>query len=190
MGPRAIRTTELILQTAKQVFLERGYGGTRIDNITEACGISRASFYTYFPSKRDVFLALGASTFKAVDRLINDFPATTGPELEEWVSRYMTMMDEHGAFVLAWGQAAHNDDELRTSGRDSQLREARKLGRAIRKLGDGDLDETATGLAILAMLDRFWYFWRVMGAPVDRDEVFATLSRAVSGMVRAPATTR
>src|SRR5690606_31569505 len=38
-GARARRTTELILRTSKQIFLERGFGGTRIEHITEACGI-------------------------------------------------------------------------------------------------------------------------------------------------------
>ena len=51
MGRRAQRTSALIRDTARQVFLSKGYFGTTIDDIAEAAGVSRSSFYTYFPTK-------------------------------------------------------------------------------------------------------------------------------------------
>ena len=54
-GGRGERTRALILESSRRLFLERGYAGTPINAITEACGISRAAFYTYFKDKREVF---------------------------------------------------------------------------------------------------------------------------------------
>src|SRR5690606_825738 len=102
-GARARRTTALTLRTSKQIFLERGLGGTRIEHITEACGISRSGFYTYFPTKRDVLLAIGATTNDAVDECIAELErieAPTREALERWVHHYFDLLDEHGAFIL------------------------------------------------------------------------------------------
>src|ERR1700690_809084 len=70
MGWRAQRTSALIVEKAREVFLQKGYYGTTIDDIAEAAGISRSSFYTYFPSKRDVLLKLGTATYAAMNDTI------------------------------------------------------------------------------------------------------------------------
>ena len=50
------------------LFLDQGYAGARIGDVTDRCGISRAGFYTYCRSKWEVFDALGASAFREVRR--------------------------------------------------------------------------------------------------------------------------
>lgn len=42
---------EDILNSALKLFLEKGFSGTSIDEITRLAGISKGSFYTYFSSK-------------------------------------------------------------------------------------------------------------------------------------------
>ena len=56
---RALRTKQHLIDTAKDLFLERGYAATTIDNIADAAGVSRASFYTYFSSKREIMIVAG-----------------------------------------------------------------------------------------------------------------------------------
>src|SRR4030081_1073131 len=70
LGPRAHLTIARILDATKKIFLIRGYTGTTIDEITRVANVSRASFYTYFPSKRDVLLAVGADSASAAGALI------------------------------------------------------------------------------------------------------------------------
>ena len=45
-----------ISETATQLFIEHGFAATTIDQIAEAAGVSRRSFFRYFPSKEDVIL--------------------------------------------------------------------------------------------------------------------------------------
>ena len=45
-----------ISQAAMALFLERGFDATTIDQISQAVGISRRSFFRYFPSKEDIVL--------------------------------------------------------------------------------------------------------------------------------------
>ncbi|MBI5118592.1 TetR/AcrR family transcriptional regulator [Candidatus Poribacteria bacterium] len=66
MGPRA-RTIEdkqqrrrTILEAAKKLFFESGYQNTTIEKITEVAGVSTGTFYLYFKSKREIYMALYA----------------------------------------------------------------------------------------------------------------------------------
>jgi AcrR family transcriptional regulator len=57
-SPRAAardRTRDAILEAALQLFAERGYIGTRVEDIAQEAGISRATFYKHF-AERDQIL--------------------------------------------------------------------------------------------------------------------------------------
>lgn len=47
-----------ILHAAEAVFSARGYHNTSVSDVIEAAGISRGTFYLYFPSKEALFLDL------------------------------------------------------------------------------------------------------------------------------------
>ncbi len=49
---------EQILAAARKVFKEKGYDGTTIADIVKEAGVAQGTFYLYFSSKRDAFLAL------------------------------------------------------------------------------------------------------------------------------------
>jgi len=51
-------TRERILEAAVTVFASKGYHDTKVDDIVAESQTSKGSFYFYFPSKQDIFLAL------------------------------------------------------------------------------------------------------------------------------------
>jgi len=51
-------TRDRILEAAAKVFSSKGYHDTRVDDIVRDSNTSKGSFYFYFPSKHDIFLAL------------------------------------------------------------------------------------------------------------------------------------
>jgi AcrR family transcriptional regulator len=51
-------TRAQLLKAAEQVFAEVGYSKATIASITEVAGVSRATFYAYFRSRREVFYVL------------------------------------------------------------------------------------------------------------------------------------
>jgi AcrR family transcriptional regulator len=51
-------TRNRILEAAVRVFASKGYHDTRVDDIVAESNTSKGSFYFYFPSKQDIFLAL------------------------------------------------------------------------------------------------------------------------------------
>lgn len=186
MGRRALRTSTLIQSKAREVFLAKGYFGTKIDDIAEAAGISRASFYTYFPSKRDVLLALGTEAYRAMDDLLNRMSALADAHVEDLVeqvvSGYMALLDEHGGFILIWGQAGLGDPDLRAAGMRAKLHSARRVARMF-GLNDDEDDPGLVGLALQVMIDRYWYYQQVAGLPSTREKAIVTLSTIVRSRI-------
>jgi AcrR family transcriptional regulator len=187
-GEKAIRTREHLVSKALELFLERGFGGTTIDHITDAAGVSRATFYSYFATKRDVLLAAGARALKSswvALAAIRDIPHEwTRADLEAWVRLYLAFLDEYGGFTLMWSQAAWSDPELRRIGMKGSLRAARTVGETLNELRDDRSQAPeAEGLAIIAMLDRFWYVWKVTGAPFKEQEAVDALAGIVERLL-------
>jgi len=49
---------ELIVEAAGRLFGDRGYDGTRLDDVAAAAGVTKPLLYRHFESKRDLYLAL------------------------------------------------------------------------------------------------------------------------------------
>lgn len=47
-----------LINNALQCFSDNGYESTSVDDIVRLTGVSKGMFYTYFPSKEEMFLAL------------------------------------------------------------------------------------------------------------------------------------
>jgi len=184
LGERAARTRTAILEATRKLFLDKGYGGTRINNITDACGISRAGFYTYFRDKREVFTVLGEQSFHDILRVVGELeklPQACGvPEVAAWVRQYFDFMDVHGAFILSSAQSAPEDEEFRTNTARLQMRVAWMIGMALRARQSVPTDAPeALGLAVNAMLDRSWYYCRAQKLPVDENDMIRTLATTI-----------
>ena len=61
LKPRPTRNDaqrQTILDAASLLFIEKGFGGTNINDIADAVGVSRTALYYYFPSKESMLQAL------------------------------------------------------------------------------------------------------------------------------------
>lgn len=52
------RKTDQLIQGARKVFMERGFEGASVDEIARTAGASKATLYSYFPDKRQLFTAV------------------------------------------------------------------------------------------------------------------------------------
>lgn len=75
MGARARTTADklqkrrLLLEAAKELFFDRGYQNTTVEEITERTGVSTGTFYLYFKSKREIYMALYADGIDIFHRM-------------------------------------------------------------------------------------------------------------------------
>lgn len=193
LGTRARRTIDLILQATGDLIMARGYGGARIDDIAQAAGISRASFYTYFPSKRDALLMLGADAGSAFDRLLDTLPRKIDDDerlasLTTWVQGYFAFMDEYGTFIVAWSQAAHEDEELRQAGLRRHLASCRRAGRALETLRGRPFDDRVQiGLLFTSMLERTWSYRQLYGDALNGADLERNTAFVIVALLDAPA---
>jgi AcrR family transcriptional regulator len=56
------RTKRQLAQAAADLFYERGYAATTIDDIVAAVDVSPRTFFRYFPTKEDLVVALGTTS--------------------------------------------------------------------------------------------------------------------------------
>jgi AcrR family transcriptional regulator len=195
LGPRAARTRDRILAASRELFLEHGYAGTRVGQITAACAISRAGFYTYFRDKQEIFNALGVAAYRAVLNAVeawDDLPSRGGDsavsreDLTGWVAGYFAIMDEHGPFIFSASQSAPTDEQTQADAHRMQMRTAWALGTRIqaRQRVPSDTPDTL-GLAALALLDRSWFFSRQANLPVSDPEMIRTVAAWLAAVLGA-----
>jgi AcrR family transcriptional regulator len=65
-GPRAVAKRDMIAETALHAFAERGYQGTKVEDVAAELAISKGSVFQHFGSKAGLFLA---AFRKAVEKL-------------------------------------------------------------------------------------------------------------------------
>ncbi len=58
---RTGRKFEQVLAGARQVFMADGFEGASVDDIARAAGVSKATLYSYFPDKRQMFVEVATT---------------------------------------------------------------------------------------------------------------------------------
>lgn len=142
---RKARTRAEIFDHAARLFRLRGYGGTNIDDIMLAAGLTRGAFYAHFASKEDLF----AEVVRAGHGLLARTRAA-GPQaaLDAYLDR-----DDLAANALACTLAALPSDVARAP-LAARLAYASALHGLIGELARNrprSLDADATVAAILAV---------------------------------------
>lgn len=181
---RGERTRGAILDASRRLFLERGYAGTPVNAITDACGISRAGFYTYFKDKREIFNVLGEIAYRDALRVIAEWAdagRSFSPEdIRAWVGHYFDYMDRHGAFVLASALSAPDDEAFCASRNRMVARASWRLGLVIG--GDRAHSPEVVGVAVMGLLDRAWHTVHRQTVAVGRDEMIAVVAEMIVAM--------
>lgn len=108
-------TYDLFLAKALELFSEKGYGATTIDDIATAAGSTRTTFYLHFSSKADVMIALLTKTdqiLTSADKPTLTAVVASGSRelIREWLDRKFSQWDEIKPYITASYQAAHEQE--------------------------------------------------------------------------------
>lgn len=84
LTPKGERTRQNLLDAAHSLFLEQGYAGTSMRQISERAGLALSAIYNHFPSKESIFVEVLMShhPFHTVFPLLMSAP---GDSAEEFV---------------------------------------------------------------------------------------------------------
>jgi len=179
--PVAERRT-LIVEAAGRLFGERGYEGTRIDEIAAAAGVTKPIVYRHFGSKRDLYLSLLDRHRDDLAGFVASMP-TEGSTEERLRSVLETWLDYVEARSYAWKMLfrdAGGGPEIAARRREVHARARAVLVELIRSLATAppkrrELEPLAElmsmGMAALVL-------WWIEDAAVSRAAVLDALTTA------------
>jgi AcrR family transcriptional regulator len=106
-----------ILETAEQLLEQRPFHEISIDDLARGAGISRPTFYFYFPSKEAVLLTLLDRMISAANRRRDEAVAAFAHDpatgLREVINAFFEAFASHRAVTLAGAQARATNPEVR-----------------------------------------------------------------------------
>lgn len=72
MGEKSLQKKQYILETARKVFVEKGYKNVTMKDIVEACDISRGGLYLYFGSTEELLLEVLQKDAEEIDDVFSE----------------------------------------------------------------------------------------------------------------------
>lgn len=175
---------ERILAVAAQLFFERGYAETTIDQIARELGVTKPFVYYYFRDKLELFETI--SWRPTVESLTSmDFDeADSRPahlKLAEGIERLIrATLAHHPAATLPYREAQAYSEPYRTAyqrlGAHFYARMTALLEQARRE-GMADFHDAKLTALATASIPGFAYAWYRPDGRLSRDEVVAELTR-------------
>jgi AcrR family transcriptional regulator len=119
-------TRDRIVERALELFIEKGYSATTIDEIAAAAGTTRVTFYAYYPSRTDLMKDFMARVNAMLDRAYGPNSASTAAELVDvvregrlegvlaWLESRAALWPVFRPYLDVLDEAAAVDPEVRT----------------------------------------------------------------------------
>ena len=111
--PRAMETREKLLKSALELYTEKGYHTTTVDEIAKNAGLSTGVAYRYFKNKKDLLLAAITYGFSEIKKLAGvEETDLFGKDLEHTLSAFERIHTEYYAFHEELEGLRHSDSDV------------------------------------------------------------------------------
>ncbi|MGV2293094.1 TetR/AcrR family transcriptional regulator [Trinickia sp. YCB016] len=178
-------TRNRILEAAGQLFRRDGYGGSGIDGLTKAAGVTNGAFYGHFKSKSEAFRTVVLSGLEELRLAVAGLRASHGTQwLKTFIEFYMgpkrtCAVEESCALPSFSPEMVRADDETREAYEE-------ELRRLIDEVSSGmpagaGTDQEDKAIALLAMLSGGVTLARAVPDPA----LSARIAQAVGKMAAA-----
>ena len=111
---RAIKTREKLLASALELYIEKGYHNTTVDEIAKGAGLSTGIAYRYFKNKKELLLATLSFSFENIKDIagvsIEDFIAD---DISGILSAFERIHTEYRALHEELEGLRHSDEDVR-----------------------------------------------------------------------------
>jgi AcrR family transcriptional regulator len=193
VGERGARTREAIVEAALELFAERGFHATSVDDIANAVEISRSGLYQYFESKEQLFDELlhecGATLLRVVRRLGPLGPTAMGYDnLSWWLGEWAWVYDKYSTMFVQWANVDSPRAPLRPLIVKFVDSYADRMAERVAASGVEGLDPGAAAMVLLAAVNRTNYYRHTTTLRGLADEVVLDTLATVAQLVLFPAT--
>ena len=188
---KGLRPRDELVAAARRVFERDGYSGARVADIASGAGVAHGSFYTYFSSKQDAFLAVMRDVGAQFREAIAGPPGEVRGRGGRGESPYQALdasnrryLDAYRANSVIWAlaeQVATTDPEIHEIRLRGRRQHVARVAATIRRWQDRGIaypgiDPQTTAGALVSMLSNFAYWWLAGGDSYDPEAAAATLS--------------
>lgn len=185
-SPRAERTRTALLVAARTVFERDGFLNARITDVAETAGVAIGSFYTYFRSKEEIFIAL---MDEAVDEMVHPHRDISGPKaatvyasIESANRDYLEAYRGNAALMAVLEEFSTINEGFRAIRKRRAVAFSERNARTIERLqargvADPELDPYLAALSLSGMVSRAAYHAFVLEVDDDLEMLIATVTR-------------
>lgn len=186
-----------ILVAARDEFIEHGYAETRVGDVAKRAALSKGAVYFYYPSKRDLFMALVLAEHEATYAFLDsaehdDMPALFKLLRVGWeYLEFFAGKQQPPRFFLMMTEAATRDEEIRTECRALHQRfvdaATRILAQGVEEGAFRPMDPAAVARMLKAMIDGFGGHAAIEVGPDASDMANEGFRTVLKGILADPA---
>jgi TetR/AcrR family transcriptional regulator, transcriptional repressor for nem operon len=188
-------TRSRILDAAARVFRREGYGGSGIDGLTKAAGVTNGAFYGHFKSKSEAFREVVLAGLEEFRLTLVGLKADTGKRwLKTFIDSYLGAkrtcdIGEACALPTFSPEMTRADTDTREAYQAELLRLIDEIATGLANRTAGERDEKA--IALLAMLSGGVTLARAVPDPVLAEHIAKAVGKQAIAMTsHTPAQTR
>jgi len=177
---------EAVLKTAAQLFLEKSYGRTSMNDVADRLNITKPALYHYFDNKEDILLECYRLGCGLIEETLNQIAAHCGnglQKVEAFIHSYAIVM------TVNFGRCVMRIDEgdLTTDARAEVRTYKRKIDRRLRSfiqegIEDGSIAPCDTKLAAFSIAGALnWIcMWYEPDGALSPDEIASQFARTLT----------
>jgi AcrR family transcriptional regulator len=184
---------EAVLKTAAQLFLEKSYGRTSLNDVAERLNITKPALYHYFRNKEEILLECYRSGTGLIEEILNDIASQCGTGLEKveaFIYSYANVM------TVNFGRCVMRLDEgdLSSAALADVRSYKRKIDRRLRSfiqegIADGSItpcDAKIAAFSIAGAVNWICQWYEPEGA-LTAEEIATQFARTLTqGLTRRP----
>ena len=163
---RHLETKQLLVKTAFDLFVERGFTNVTMDEVAQAAGVSRSTLYRRFPAKEDLVLEIPRRWMVVFDHAVEALPpdSPTGEAIGEPALAVAAHIDQNKEIVRTAYQILGQSPTLQQSGLVTTIWHGR-FAALFERFSTADT-ETSLVLAgaYLGAIDAMVLHWATTGA--------------------------
>ncbi|MBN1533943.1 MAG: TetR/AcrR family transcriptional regulator [Spirochaetes bacterium] len=146
MPPKGERRKHQIVNTAKDMFIEKGFQSTHIGQVCEKLNIARGTVYQYFSNKKEILYAILYSVIERIEDIfdfddLQEFFKTNpdGEQVLVFISKRISgcisvLVNEPIVIKLVYKEIVGIDSEVIDKVNESLLKIAKIIGREVKEI--------------------------------------------------------
>lgn len=176
---------EQLLDAGVGLFAARPYEDVSIDEIADACGVSRGLLYHYFNGKRDFYISSIAHAAERVREVEPSYDLPPTEQLKTGLSRYFETVEQHRDAFAAVRRAAAADDEIAAIVREQRRSFADRVLAGIPGTTGGSPLAALTARAWIASVEQAALAWLETPGVPSASVVTILADSLVAGLLAA-----